>query len=477
MRSVYKRPFFIGVRMKRFLWLCVIVCLFLICTGCGDTFRPVIIPNPPKFPDPRAAHTVLSVNNNGEVRGSAMVIDVSGDSNVSVADVGIGPVHAVQQTASQVLVVNQGTLATPDESLTKVSFSGTTISNTTTITLPTGSAPNFVATTESTIAYVSLPGLVPPSVGVVNTSGNSLSTTIAVQAGPVAIVETPDGKKLYVANKGAGTISNFNTIDHSPRNPAGPIALSSPPIWLAARSDSQRVFVLEKNGKLATLDTTATAGPDILTESSFSIPGATYMVYDGHLNRLYIPSTDLSDVPTPARLAVVDVSGPQPAAPVIVRVTTVAQSSRNAQDPCASTGTDTLKAVSATSLPDGSRAYLGSFYADGAGNICPQVTVINTSSNTIKTTAAIPGFPDATDSNSPFFVPVCADPTRFRFMMAAGGDSSRVYLSSCDGGNISFIDTANDTYLLSMPAPVSARSPINGNQPPPQNPVFLIAGP
>ena len=50
-RSVYKRPLFIGVRMKRFLWLCVIVFLFLICVGCGDTYRPVIIPNPPKFPD------------------------------------------------------------------------------------------------------------------------------------------------------------------------------------------------------------------------------------------------------------------------------------------------------------------------------------------------------------------------------------------------------------------------------------------
>src|ERR1700704_45926 len=259
--------------MKRFLWLCVIVCLFLICTGCGDTFRPVIIPNPPKFPDPRAAHTVLSVNDNGDVRGSAMVIDVSGDSNVSVADVGIGPVHAVQQTASQVLVVNQGTLATPDESLTKVSFSGTTISNTTTITLPTGSAPNFVATTESTTAYVSLPGLVPPSVGVVNTSGNSLSTTIAVKAGPVAIVETPDTKKLYVANNGAGSISNFNTLtlNLSPRNP-GPIALSSSPIWLAARSDSQRVYVLETNGILATLDTTLTAGPDTVTESVVIAP-------------------------------------------------------------------------------------------------------------------------------------------------------------------------------------------------------------
>ncbi len=450
--------------MKRFLWLCVVVFLFLICTGCGDTFRPVIIPNPPKFPDPRAAHTVLSVNDNGEVRGSSMVIDVSGDSNVSVADVGIGPVHAVQQTASLVLVVNQGAPGTPDESLTKVSFSGTTISNTSTITLPTGSAPNFVATTESSTAYVSLPGLVPPSVGVVSTTGNSLTTTItgnsltttiAVQAGPMAIVETPDAKKLYVANNGAGTISNFNILGQSPRNPT-PIALTSPPIWLAARSDSQRVYVLETNGILATLDTTTTAGPDTVTESGVIAPDAKYMVYDGHLNRLYIPSNDPT---TGAQLVIVDVSSSQPPAPVIVPIAAVPPSARGTQDPCASTVATTLHAVATAALPDGSRVYVGAYYVDGSGNVCPQVTAINTSGNSFKAAAAVPGFPDATDANSPFFVPVCADTTRFRFMMAAGGDSSR------------------DTYLLSMPAPASARAPINGNQPPPQNPVFLIAGP
>jgi len=82
----------------------------------------------------------------------------------------------------------------------------------------------------------------------------------------------------------------------------------------------------------------------------------------------------------------------------------------------------------------------------------------------------------AVPAAGPFEVPVCGS-TRFRFNMAAGGDSSRVYLASCDGGNVSIINTANDTYLLSLAAPGSARAPVNGNQPPPQNPVFLIAGP
>src|SRR5580658_8040364 len=93
--------------MKRFLSLGSVLFLYLICSGCGDTFRPIIIPNPPVFPNPQAAHTVVSINDNGTiVSGTAMVIDVSGDTDVSVANVGLAPVLAVQQSATQALVVN-----------------------------------------------------------------------------------------------------------------------------------------------------------------------------------------------------------------------------------------------------------------------------------------------------------------------------------------------------------------------------------
>ena len=123
--------------------------------------------------------------------------------------------------------------------------------------------------------------------------------------------------------------------------------------------------------------------------------------------------------------------------------------------------------------------------ASGTGsNIFPQVTVVDVASNTIKSTFGIPGFPDATVVGSPYYVSACVAPTTFpapttfRFMMAAGGDSSRAYLSSCDGGNVNIIDTSVDNYILNLPAPVGSRAPIRPSQlNPPQNPMFLIAGP
>jgi DNA-binding beta-propeller fold protein YncE len=458
--------------MKLFLRLALLLCSMAIWTGCGDTFRPVIIPNPPAFPDPRAAHTVFSVNDNGASRGSGMVTDVSGDTDVSVADLGIAPVHAVQQSASQILVVNSPPPDALADSLTKVNFSGVSISSTTTISLPQKSGPSFVATTESTAAYVTLPNYVPdpvnnpnvvvPSVGAVNTQSNALAATIPVGNNPVAIAETPDGKKLYVANQGSGTISAFNTLDRSPRTING--AAFNAPVWVSARSDSQRVFVLNGDGTLTTIDTSAES--DNVVQSGLNVGAGKYMVYDVRLNRLYIPSG--------SQVTIVDVSPSSPKILATVAIAAILPSARSAQDPCSTTTAATsLGVVTAAALPDESRAYVGAYYTDDAGNICPQVTAINTSGNTIKVSSPVPGFPGF----APYSAPICQT-TPFRFSMAAGGDSSRVYLASCDAGNVNIIRTSDDTYLLNLPEPASARTPIPpSNQPPPQSPVFLIAGP
>jgi len=478
--------------MKRFLWLGFVLCLYLICGGCGDTFRPIIIPNPPTFPNPKAAHTVVSINDNGTVTpGSAMVIDVSGDTDVSVVNVDIAPVHAVQQTANEVLVVNQavtgltppptGCLVTINNqvfnvcpSITKLNFSGTVIGSTTNISLPPSSAANFVATTESSQAYVLLPNYIPdpinfpdvivPSVGVVNTQSNSLGSTKAVGNKPVAMAETPNAQKLYVANEGDNTVSGFSVLSQSQSLSQRTINGSfNAPLWVVARSDSQRVYVLNFNGVVSTIDTTSTAGPDNVIDASVSAPKAAYMLYDGNRNRLYIPGG--------TQLTILDVSQstPQVLTGGPIAIPTVAPSSRLASDPCSATSEQVLTVAAVAALPDGSRAYVGAFYEDTSGNFCPQVTVIDVASNTIKSKFAVPGFPA--------FDAFCST-TRFRLTMAAGGDSSRAYMASCDGGMVNIIDTSNDTYILNLQAPAGTRPPIPPNPlNPPQNPVFLFAGP
>jgi len=453
--------------MKRFLWLGFVLSFYVICSGCGETFRPIILPNPPQFPNPAASHSVVSINDNGTiVPGTAMVIDVSGDSEASVVNVGLAPVHGVQQTASVFLVVNHSVSGAQADSLTKLNFSGTVISNTSTISLPENSAPNFVATTESSQAYVLMPNyvdpttnVVVPSIQVVSTSANNLVATIPVGNNPDAMAETPNAQKLYVANQADSKIDGFNTADRSSRTVNGSF---NGPLWLIARSDSQRLYVLNGNGVVSTVDTSSTLGDNTI-DASVKVPGAAYMLYDGNLNRLYIPGG--------SQLTILDVSQSVPAvlAGGPITIPTVAPSSRGASDPCSVTSPQPLTVAAVAALPDGSRAYVGAYYEDASGNFCPQVTVIDAASNTIKSKIAVPGFPafDAFCSPSQ-----SQRAPRFRIMMAAGGDSSRAYLASCDGGNVSFIDTSSDTYIMNLQAPIGSRL-----DNPPQNPVFLIAGP
>jgi DNA-binding beta-propeller fold protein YncE len=475
--------------MKRFLGLGSVLCLWLICSGCGDTFRPIIIPNPPTFPNPAAAHTVLSINDNAppagqaeNALGSAMVVDVTADAVSSISNVGLAPVFAVQQSANQVLVANQSVSGALADSVTKLNFGGVAVASTSTISLPANSAPNFVATTESSQAYVLLPAL--PAVGVINTNTNNLVNTFAVGNNPYAMAETANGQKLYVANLGDNTVSAFNTATGSLslRGNGYVIGNFNAPTWIRARSDSQRIYVLNGNGVISTVDTTSTAGPDTVIDASITVPaGASFMFYDMNKNRLYIPggtSFTMLDVSQSIPVQI-------PGSPIPICTSPSQQSciqlegpsSRSATDPCFSTTPATpVTVVAVAPLPDGSRVYVGAYYEDSANNICPQVTTIDAVANTVLSSTAVPGFPDATIPSSPYYVPVCFT-TRFRFMMAAAGDSSRAYLSSCDGGNVNLVDTSTNSYLLNLAAPIGVRPPISGPENPPQNPIFLIAGP
>ena len=84
--------------------------------SCGDTFRPIAIPQNPQPPDPNSLHFALVLTANGPEAcvplsnppvfpggepcdpsihpGASSRIDVSGDTNVGTATVGMGPVHA-----------------------------------------------------------------------------------------------------------------------------------------------------------------------------------------------------------------------------------------------------------------------------------------------------------------------------------------------------------------------------------------------
>ena len=215
-----------------------VLTLFLICVGCGDQYRPVAVPIVPPPPDPDAIHFVLVLSNNGSIDpGASSRMDVSGDTNIGVAQLGLGPAHAtLTSNAARVYAVN-----TLEDSVSSFSPNpGSTATVVTTTSLPAGSRPVFVHTRESGTVYVANFGN--NTVAAISAINNAvLDPLITVGNHPVALVETPDQKKLYAVNQGDGTATAISLVD---RSVVQTITTGTTPVWAVARSDSARVYVL-----------------------------------------------------------------------------------------------------------------------------------------------------------------------------------------------------------------------------------------
>jgi YVTN family beta-propeller protein len=420
-----------GVSMTGVRAAAVLVLMF-ICAGCGETYRPVATPVAPNPPNPGFSHLALVISGNGSNHpGASTSIDVSGDTAVSQSTVGLMPVHAaVVQNGTRVYVANS-----LDDTVSL--FSPSSPAPVTTISLPAGSTPSFVATTESATVYVANSGNNTVSaISIISNVVEPPLSGIPVGVNPVALAETPNEQYLYAANRGdggGGSVTSINPVDRS-INP--PIANANwvSPVSVVARSDSNRVYVLDQgSGMVSAIDT---ASATVVNSVSVGV-GANFMIYDPTRNRLYVSN------PAKNTVTYLDASSVTDALSAVV--------------------IDVVNPISVAALPDGSRAYVSSASVSG-GNVTSRVTVINALDGSVKAT-----IPVTTVAR------VCAS-NPSELSIAASADSSRVYVGNCDAGNVAIIQTLNDTLLLQMPAPLSASfSP--GGTPLPQNPVFVVAGP
>jgi YVTN family beta-propeller protein len=422
--------FVAGVSMTGVRAAAVLV-LMLLCISCGETYRPVATPIPPNPPSPELSHVVVVVSGNGSAHpGASTTIDVSGDTAVSRSTVGLMPVQAaLVRNGASVYVPNSG-----DDTVS--TFSPTSAVPVVTISLPAGSTPVFAGTAEAGTVYIANSGS--NTVLAINTTSNVIEVPLSgvpVGVNPVYLAETPNQQYLYSANAGiggsGGSVTSIDPVDRTVNSPIANATWVSP-VSVLARSDSNRVYVLDQgSGLVSAISTGANA---VVNSVSVGV-GANFMAYDPTLNRLYVAN------------------------PVTNAVTYLDASS----DALTAVTIPVANPVSVVALLDGSRAYISSASVSG-GNVTSAVTVINAPTGAIQST-----IPLATVAK------VCAS-NPSELSIAASADSSRVYVGNCDAGNVAIIQTLNDTLVLQMPAPLSAAFSSSGT-PLPQNPVFVVAGP
>lgn len=454
---------------SRLTALSALLLVALLGPACGDYYRPVAIPIPVNSPNPAALHFMYSVAGAGALTvGSLSQIDVSGDALTSVQNSGQSPVHAaLTPTGTTLYVANSG-----DDTVTASTNGG----QPTTIDLvelcpqssPCPLVPVFVGSTESAKMYVADKGT--GTISVINTGSNAVMATVAVNpafagsplpspnpsAQPVALAEMPNGTKIYSVNQGDHTVTSINTLDDSIA--ARITTFSAAPIWAVASSDSAFIFVLDQSGTISVIDTLS----DTVVSTASAGAGANYIFYDGISNRLYVTNATASNV------NIFNISGntlvPHPPIPI----------SASASSPCSVAAVSAGSPVppvfptSITVLADESRAYVASYQlytANGATSVCTQADVIDNGTGLL--TKTIPLF-EAADNSSQ----TGCSSARFRVFIAAsaGGANTpfKVFVSQCDAGSIADIYTAAstngpnpnqpDTLMAALPAPVSSTS-------------------
>lgn len=478
---------------RRLLGISSAMVLFLICVACGDVYRPVAQPLTGPSPNPAAVHFVYAISANGDDTlsssgscspsgvtppcvadpGSFSRIDVSGDSVSSAVRTGVFPLHAALTPSGNnyYVVSSDGTVSSG------VAVSGATP---TIINLPQLCAngclpsPSFVHSTEAGKMYVA--DIANGAVSTINTSANVIVQTVAVDPAfsgsplpssdpnsrPVALAELPNGSKLYVANQGTNRVTSINTLDGSI---AAVIPVSGSPVWAVAGGDNIHVYVLTSNGTISVI---SSLSDTVISASASAGAGANFMLYDKGANFLYVTN------PAAATVSIFDVSSDPPVlrggAPI--GIATIAGSG------CSSA----IHPTSVTVLGDGTRAYVASYQAD-PGTICAQASVIDSGTNAVTKTIALPQASNLAQT-------ACSS-ARFRVFTASSGGAKtspfKVYVSQCDAGSVSVIDTfatnagpdphPADVVMSTVPSPVSSFPAVAGGIPPFQNPVFLVAGP
>lgn len=437
-------------------WMAATVLAILICVACGQIYRPVVIPINNIPPNPGDFHAVFSLNTNAFYgldptptlvygAGSAMQIDVGGDTDAGIATLvdgtvsGANPTHAISlPNFSRVFVASAGsavingldaissfvpvTQSASSSSIgasTVVSYPNLVPNPTSTLPYFCSYLPDFVAASQNTTVYVANygvenapsvcnPNSTPPnptstdSITVVNGTSNVISNIVystpgslppVVLSHPVALaqVQTPNGSKLYVLNQGNNTVSSLYTVDMTPTTTTGTVAGFSGaiPVWVVARGDGQQVYVLSQgDGVLWTID----AATDAVIGSVSVGVGANYVLYDPNLNRLYVTN------PNNSSTYIFSVSGSLPS----LLNTIVLNVDATANYPSCVNACP----MSVAALADGTRTYIASYQLLGgctdpipqllttpsACSVTASVTVIDALSMTVLST--ISAFPN-----------------------------------------------------------------------------------
>lgn len=254
--------------------------------GCGNAYRPVLATIGVVGPAGQPTKYAVAVSSPSPTsNGLLTMVDFSGDTVLVTATLGVNPYYLVLNSSG-----TTGYTLNSDKTMNSFDISPSLISSQVLeSTLPPGTNPVSVFS-NSTSTYVSDPGVnavdqltgTPPAlkqqlpansgfkpiyvVGVsgaarayaisqattsggpgqvqaIETSGNTISTSLPVGRGPVYGVMTPDSRRAFILNQTDGTVSVINAQTNALDTPINTIPVGNRPIWADLASGLDELVV------------------------------------------------------------------------------------------------------------------------------------------------------------------------------------------------------------------------------------------
>ncbi|HEY6970266.1 MAG TPA: hypothetical protein VJA94_13750 [Candidatus Angelobacter sp.] len=407
--------------------LAIAICAALV-VGCGNTFRPTINfqTQPGGDPTPQGNAVVLSTNPAGG--GSNTHINVSGDTNVGVVNVGANPVF-VGKAGARVIVLNGDNTAT-------LYFAFLPQSTPVTVTLPS-SVSGAIGTATSSNGNIYIADSGSNDVSIIPSGQVVVSQVVPVGARPVMVASSSNGNKAYVVNHDDNTVTVIGTQDN---NVIKTIPVGAQPIWGVMSDDGFDVFIVNQgDGTVSVIDTSldiviTTINLNGTGPSATLVPN--FADYDNVRKRVYVTNPGDNSV-TVIKADSINLGVTPQILPTFLAKITLSGSP-----------------MSVGAIGDGTRAY-------AALGQCPAVAGGINHTNLLANLAGCNGnhvsVIDAIGLRESKVITVGSGAVS----IAPSTDGTRVYVTNAHDGNISIIKTSTDTELMRMPAPLQNLSCTN----------------
>jgi len=403
--------------------------LLVLVEGCGNTFRPTIVPLPGQSGDPASLSQAAVLATNPTGPGSVTHINGSGDTNAGVVRVGINPVYLSKIGTSQALVING------DQTLSLYLALLPLSATVNTVTQPSGSA-NGISAAASSNGNIYVANSGSNNVTVVPGSTNVAIGNVPVGSGPVAVATNAASSKAYIVNQAGGSVTVINTQDSTP---GVTVTVGTSPIFAIPSADGQLVFVVNQGSNSVTVIDSVTdlvvpipvlplpppPTPPTFTQSIPTGPSPNFAFYDSKLKRLYVNNSGGNSITvikadqydpvnfiTPQLLATITLSaGPLP--------------------------------TSLTVLADGTKAYVARGGCTAGTNQVTLLANLGTCTGNLVSVIDTVGLREIrTITVGPGAVSIASSP-----------DSTRVFVTNAGANSASIIKTGTDSELIKIIMP------------------------